>query len=83
MRLHERRQRLRRLLDALGRIAEHVDDAGRQMRRADAVREHADARAALGEPHGRAQPGDAGAHDRDVVAEVAHCGRWATSNTPW
>ena len=72
----------------LGRVAEHIDRPGREMRRTDALGEHADARAALRQPRRRDQPGSPGAdHDRVEVQlplmprPLAH-GRCSTSSTP-
>ena len=46
-----------RLAHELGRVAEHIDRPGREVRRTDALGEHADARAALRQPCRRGQPG--------------------------
>ena len=68
--------RVERPVDAVWRIPEHVDRARAQVRRADALGEHDHALAALGQPHGRNQPGEPGADDDDH-------GRCSTSSSPW
>ena len=64
-------QRARGLLHALGRVAEHVDRPGREVRRADPLGQHADARAALGQPRRGREPGAAGADDDGVEVQLA------------
>ena len=54
-------------LDALGCVAEHIDRARAQVRRADALGQHEHTRAVLGEPYRGGQPGQAGADHDDVV----------------
>jgi hypothetical protein len=69
---HQCGQRLARALDALGCVAEHVDRAGAQVRRADALGDHEHARSGLGDPHRGRQPREPGAdHDHVVVAHFA------------
>jgi hypothetical protein len=79
------------LLDAVGRVADDVDRAGRQVRRPDALGQDAHARAALGQSRRRREPRGARADDDRVEVQLAshavasRCasGRWRTSRTPW
>ena len=73
---HQAGDRVARALDAVGRVAEDVDRAAGQVRRAHALGEHEHAGAPLGRPHRGAEPGEPRADDDDVGD---HAG-WATAS---
>ena len=77
---------LRRVLDTLGRVAQHVDGARRQVQPAGSGGHHGHPGAPLRQPDARDQPGQPGPddhHPRHTGRSGMPTGRCSTSRVPW